>query len=179
MSPTWSAEGIRQESTGWRDQWISQRHRAWGWDCAATDIDGIGTQDVLKADTFLEYYHYQPVALFEYKTYGSLEQLGLDKVKRDHEPVKRLATMAGIPSFIVGYDSQAVQFQVHPTNQVAQDFTVGDWRFGDLPRTMSEERYVGLLYRLRGIKMPEDLRNRLAEASYHRTMGDSVEVEND
>jgi hypothetical protein len=162
MSPTWSAEGIRQESTGWRDAWISQRHRAWGWDCAATDIDGIGTQDVLKADTFLEYFHYQPVALFEYKTYGSLEQLGLDKVKRDHEPVKRLATMAGLPSFIVGYDADAVEFQVHPTNEHAENFTVGDWRFGNIARTMTEVQYVGLLYRLRGITMPADLRERLA-----------------
>ena len=161
MSPTWSAEGIRQESTGWRDQWISQRHRGWGWDCAATDIDGIGTQDVLKADTFLEYFHYQPVALFEYKTYGSLEQLGMDKVKRDHEPVKRLATMAGLPSFIVGYDAEAVQFQVHPTNEHAENFTVGEWRFGGIARTMTEVQYVGLLYRLRGIPMPLDLRERL------------------
>ena len=161
MSPAWSAEGIRQESTGWRDQWISQRHRAWGWDCAATDIDGIGTQDVLKADTFLEYFHYQPVALFEYKTYGSLEQLGMDKVKRDHEPVKRLATMAGLPSFIVGYDAVAVQFQVHPTNEHAENFTVGEWRFGGIARTMTEVQYVGLLYRLRGIPMPLDLRERL------------------
>ena len=161
MSPTWSAEGIRQETTGWRDQWISQRHRAWGWDCAATDIDGIGTQDVLKADTFLEYFHYQPVALFEYKTYGSLEQLGMDKVKRDHEPVKRLATMAGLPSFIVGYDAVAVQFQVHPTNEHAENFTVGEWRFGGIARTMTEVQYVGLLYRLRGIPMPLDLRERL------------------
>jgi hypothetical protein len=161
MSPTWSAEGIRQESTGWRDQWISQRHRAWGWDCAATDIDGIGTQDALKADTFLEYFHYQPVALFEYKTYGSLEQLGMDKVKRDHEPVKRLATMAGLPSFIVGYDAVAVQFQVHPTNEHAENFTVGEWRFGGIARTMTEVQYVGLLYRLRGIPMPLDLRERL------------------
>ena len=161
MSPAWSAEGIRQESTGWRDQWISQRHRAWGWDCAATDIDGIGTQDVLKADTFLEYFHYQPVALFEYKTYGSLEQLGMDKVKRDHEPVKRLATMAGLPSFIVGYDAVAVQFQVHPTNEHAENFSVGEWRFGGIARTMTEVQYVGLLYRLRGIPMPLDLRERL------------------
>ena len=161
MSPAWSAEGIRQETTGWRDQWISQRHRAWGWDCAATDIDGIGTQDVLKADTFLEYFHYQPVALFEYKTYGSLEQLGMDKVKRDHEPVKRLATMAGLPSFIVGYDAVAVQFQVHPTNEHAENFTVGEWRFGGIARTMTEVQYVGLLYRLRGIPMPLDLRERL------------------
>ena len=161
MSPAWSAEGIRQESTGWRDQWISQRHRAWGWDCAATDIDGIGTQDVLKADTFLEYFHYQPVALFEYKTYGSLEQLGMDKVKRDHEPVKRLATMAGLPSFIVGYDAVAVQFQVHPTNEHAENFTVGEWRFGGIARTMTEVQYVGLLYRLRGIPMPLDLKERL------------------
>jgi hypothetical protein len=116
---------------------------------------------VLKADTFLEYFHYEPVALFEYKTYGSIDQLGLEKVKRDHEPVKRLATMAGLPSFIVGYDRQVAQFQVYPTNQVAQDFTVGEWRFGDIARTMTEVQYVGLLYRLRGIPMPLDLRERL------------------
>lgn len=161
MSPSWSAEGIRQESTGWRDQWISQRHRGWGWDCAATDIDGIGTQDVLKADTFLEYHHYEPVALFEYKTYGSIDQLTLAKVKRDHEPVKRLATMAGIPSFIVSYDSEAVEFQVYPTNEHAEDFSVGDWKFGAIARTMDEVHYVGLLYALRGIQMPADLRERL------------------
>ena len=55
----------------------------------------------------------------------------------------------------------AVQFQVHPTNEHAENFTVGEWRFGGIARTMTEVHYVGLLYRLRGIPMPLDLRERL------------------
>ena len=30
---------VRPERTGWRDEKLSQRHRMWGWDCPAVDID--------------------------------------------------------------------------------------------------------------------------------------------
>ncbi len=30
---------VRQERTGWRDEKISQRHREWGYNCPAVDLD--------------------------------------------------------------------------------------------------------------------------------------------
>jgi len=49
---------VRKERTGWRDdRRLNDRHRQWGWDCPAVDIDKL----------FIEYDTAEPVALVEYK----------------------------------------------------------------------------------------------------------------
>ena len=50
-------DGVRRERSGWRDEWISKRHRLWGFDCPAVDIDFL----------MLEYDRSVPCALIEYK----------------------------------------------------------------------------------------------------------------
>ena len=47
---------VRQERTGWRDEALSKRHRDWGWDCPAIDIDFL----------MIEYDKGKSVALVEY-----------------------------------------------------------------------------------------------------------------
>lgn len=49
------------EQTGWRDLQISARHRTWGANCPAVDLDFV----------LVEYYHGRPCALVEYKRAGA------------------------------------------------------------------------------------------------------------
>ena len=49
-----------KERTGWRDQALSERHRAWGWDCPALDMDFVMIEyDNGKATALVEYKHEQ------------------------------------------------------------------------------------------------------------------------
>lgn len=143
--------GVRQESTGWRDEWISKRHRSWGMDCPATDIDFL----------MVEYDHREPVALVEYKTLGSLDQIGVDRALLDHYPVSKLATLAGLPSLIVGYDSGDATFRVKATNAVAEHIGNVDALLGSRWWALSERDYVRLLYLMRKRVLPADLDARL------------------
>ena len=127
-------DGVRLNQTSWRDEWISNRHRTWGFDCPATDIDFL----------MVEYTNRNPVALIEYKTVGSLKYLGREKALLDHLPVSRLAVMAGLPSFIVAYDQKEIQFWVKSTNAHAEvELKVEDWVL------MDEAMFVSFLMYLR------------------------------
>ena len=130
------ANGIRQESTGWRDEWISSRHRTWGMDCPATDIDFV----------MVEYDHREPVALIEYKTLGSLDQIGVNRALLDHYPVSKLATLAGLPSLMVGYNSEDATFRVKASNAIAERIGSSDGLLGSRWWRLSERDYVRLLY---------------------------------
>jgi hypothetical protein len=44
---------VKKERSGWRDLELSGRHRRWGWDCPAVDLDFL----------FLEYDKGKAVAL--------------------------------------------------------------------------------------------------------------------
>lgn len=48
---------VRPERTGWRDIELSKRHRCWGWNCPAIDLDLV----------LLEYDRGKAVAIVEYK----------------------------------------------------------------------------------------------------------------
>ena len=50
-----------KERTGWRDERISQRHRLWGVECQAIDLD------FLLVEYRSEYDDIRPVAIIEYK----------------------------------------------------------------------------------------------------------------
>jgi hypothetical protein len=145
--------GVRQESTGWRDEWISKRHRSWGMDCPATDIDFL----------MVEYDHREPVALVEYKTLGSLDQIGIERALLDHYPVSKLATLAGLPSLIVGYDSHDVTFRVRATNAVAEHIGNGEALMGTRWWRLSEKEYVRLLYLIRKRVLPAEIEARLSK----------------
>jgi len=56
----------RPERTQWRDQKLSERHRAWGFNCPAIDIDFL----------MVEFHTGKPVAIIDYKRYtGSIKNL--------------------------------------------------------------------------------------------------------
>lgn len=133
---------VRQERTEWRDAAISQRHRMYGWDAPALDIDFL----------MLEYDSGQPSALVEYKAQGA------KAVQANHPSVKAirfLANAARIPFFVVFY-SQVKRWCYHatPMNSFAQHYV-------PQPAYFSEREYVTLLYRLRNRNCPPGILSQL------------------
>jgi len=128
---------VRPERTGWRDMRLSQRHRQWGWDCPAVDLDFL----------FLEYDRGRAVALVEYKHERAMLQHASHPT---YQAMTDLGTRAGIPVFAVRYADDFSWWRVVALNAKARDY---------LPqrREMTEQEWVTFLYELRGYKPPEDL----------------------
>src|ERR1700676_3377212 len=103
-----------KERSGWRDQEISARHRDWGTDCPAVDIDFFLT----------EYNHGKPVALIEYKLY-TVDTV--DVSKPSYQALIDLANNYGgkggpLPALLVFYWPVEWAFCVHPLNESAKRF---------------------------------------------------------
>lgn len=125
---------VRVERNGWRDEWISNRHRAWGVNCPAVDLDFI----------MCEYNHGMPVALVEYK------HVNAKPVDKKHATYRALIALADgyrhrpLPAFVALYNSQEATFIVQPLNQHAETY------FGERADTlMCEQDFVRHLYLLR------------------------------
>lgn len=140
----YKSDNTRCERTGWRDKSISLRHRDWGFNCPAVDLDFL----------MVEYNHGLPVGLVEYKhaaarmpsidhpTYRAMAALasGYSRVeagKRIHDP---------LPFLLVFYWPEAWTFRVHPANSTARNHFLN-------PEIMSEYDYVKRLYMLRRIAL--------------------------
>ena len=131
-------QGVRLERTGWRDQRLSERHRAWGIDCPAADIDFL----------LLEYDRGLPVALVEYKH----EQKGyFTQAHPTFHAIKELADRAGIPFFIARYSADISSFHLLSGNLLAETYIP----YGE--ETMTEAEYVRFLYKLRGYDCPQSI----------------------
>lgn len=130
---------VRQERTGWRDLSLSQRHRKWGWDCPAVDLDFL----------FLEYDRGKAVAIVEYKHERAAPQRASHPT---YQAMIDLGTRAGVPVIAVRYASDFVVWKAIPLNEKAKEW---------LPerREMTEREWVTLLYNMRGYDPPEKLFN--------------------
>ena len=128
---------VRPERTSWRDQGISQRHRRWGWDCPAVDLDFL----------LLEYDRGRAAALVEYKHERAAPQYATHPTYR---AMIDLGNRAGIPVFGVRYADDWSWWRVTPLNDLAKNW---------LPKQtqMNEEGWISLLYRIRGTEVPPDL----------------------
>jgi hypothetical protein len=125
------ADGTREDRTGWRCQAISQRHRTWGYDCPAVDLDFM----------VAEYNYGKPVALIEYK----------DKHARN--PDLNHATYKALKSLADGY--------TEPLPFLVAIYCPDDWWFRIIPvnaraiyiyknrSLLTEQRFVRSLYSLR------------------------------
>ena len=150
---------VREERTGWRDQRISERHRQWGYDCPATDIDFL----------LLEYDTGKPAAIVEYKRDGASEP----KLKRStYRALSILADCAKIPFIIAFYWPKIWAFQVFPVNEYAKKHFVSGKYF-------SERGFVEQLYRLRGRALPETIGNKLNAENPPANSDYSLETEDD
>lgn len=143
---------VKPERTGWRDQRLSLRHRQWGLDCPAADIDFL----------LAEYDHYQPVALIEYKHEFAAPAMTKDATRR---VLANLGNAAKLPAFGVRYADDLSWFRPVPLNDRAKQ---------ELPEVvrMSEKGFVTFLYRLRGRTIPAAIACTLSDT------GDSQEEEN-
>ena len=128
---------VRKERSGWRDLTLSNRHRRWGWDCPAVDLDSL----------FLEYDKGQPVAIVEYKHDNAPPQHASHP---SYQALINLGTRAGIPVFAVRYKQDFSGWIVVPLNAVAKT---------KLPerKKMTEREWVTFLYALRGYTPPDQL----------------------
>jgi hypothetical protein len=137
---------VRKERSGWRDEGLSQRHRTWGWDCPAVDIDWL----VLEFDTG------RAIAIVEYKNENA-------KICHASHPSYQalidLGNRASLPVFACRYASDFSWFRPTPLNKVAHDF---------LPEVadMKEQEWVAFIYRLRGREMPAPLTARTGQATF-------------
>ena len=122
------------ERSGWRCEAISRRHRTWGYDCPAVDLDFV----------VAEYNHGLPVAIIEYKdSHAAPPNL-------DHPTYRALMALADgfsggpLPFLVAVYCSTNWWFVVHPINEVAKRFY---GHVSGIPIT--EQRFVRSLYLLR------------------------------
>ncbi len=125
---------VRQERTGWRDAMISQRHRMWGYNCPAVDLDFL----------VAEYNYGKPVAIIEYKDKRAQQP------DITHPTYKALVALADgyiggpLPCLIATYCSERWWFRVSPLNEAARA------HYGHLgDKVITEQRFVRGLYLLR------------------------------
>jgi hypothetical protein len=134
----WSPNGVRQERTGWRCEAISRRHREWGYNCPAVDLDFV----------VAEYNYGKPVALIEYKDRNAATP------NIDHPTYHALKALADgqsggpLPFLIAIYDPVDWWFRVIPINEKAREFY--QHVNGGI---LTEERFVKSLYTLRSITL--------------------------
>lgn len=131
------ARQVREERTGYRDLALSLRHRRWGWDCPAVDLDFL----------FLEYDRGKAVALVEYKHEKAAPQYATHPT---YQAMIDLGNRAGVPVFAARYTDDFLLWGIVPLNGHAKQW---------LPKrqSMTEREWVTLLYKIRGYDVPSDL----------------------
>lgn len=128
---------VKQERTFWRDEGLSQRHRRWGWDCPAVDIDFL----------MLEFDSGKASALVEYKNEHAKTQYASHPT---YQAMINLGDRAGIPVIACRYSDDFSKWRVVPLNAKAREF---------IPeRTeLDESGWVSLLYKIRGREVSNEV----------------------
>jgi len=121
----------RQERSGWRDEWISRKHREWGSSLGLVDIDWL----------VIEYSEKTPKAIIDYKN-SAIKEINLNE--SIYVVQRKLGDMAGLPAFIVWYSKDPIWFKILPLNSFAKNY-IGRPCF-----EMTEEEYVAFLFEIRG-----------------------------
>jgi hypothetical protein len=132
---------VRPERTGWRDLAMSLRHRAYGFDCPAVDIDFL----------MLEYDTGKPIAFIEHKKENAeIPEFGHPSFRA----ITYISDIVGIPFFLVVYRENFTEFMVRPINARAAHI---------LPELvfLTEIKYVKFLYSLRNRPVPAEVIARL------------------
>lgn len=131
---------VALERTGWRDQALSQRHREWGWNCPAVDLDFL----------MAEYNHGKPCALIEYKHKSARAP------ELNHPTYQTLIALANgyiegpLPCFIARYDPETWAFRVTALNDAARA------HYGATDVWLTEQMFVDSLYRLRKLVLTDN-----------------------
>ena len=128
---------VRPERTGWRDEALSRRHRRWGWDCPAVDLDFL----------FLEYDRGKASAIVEYKNEHAAPQYASHPT---YQAMIDLGNRAGIPVIACRYSDDFTKWNVVPLNAEAKKYIKER-------ATLDEAGWVRLLYRIRGYELPQSV----------------------
>lgn len=143
----------RHERSGWRDKDISARHRLWGFNCPAVDLDFL----------VIEYHFAKPVALIEYKHMKHHEG---DNVPLLHPTYRALMDLADnysttypdgtvkrtpLPFLLVRYEKDPWWFRMKPINEAAITARNGDNGWSN----WTELQFVRGLYNMRDLKVHE------------------------
>jgi hypothetical protein len=91
-----------------RLQWISDRHKKWGWNVPFFDLDYFSFLGV-------EYDRAKPVALIEYKHHQER-----DIHKTAKAALRELSIRALVPAFIVRYNPESAIFLIEPLTDQAK-----------------------------------------------------------
>lgn len=132
------------ERTGWRDKELSGRHRTWGMNCPACDLDFL----------MVEYNLGKPAALVEYKHHLAARP----DIK--HPTYRAIIDLADgyrsgpLPALIAFYWPDVWAFKVQPLNEIARKWFTAD-------EIVSEREFVTRLYRIRGWRVNEEVLKRL------------------
>ncbi len=138
---------VKPERTMWRDMQLSLRHRKWGYDCPAVDIDFM----------FCEYDNALPVAIVEYKSFEA-EVVNL-KASSSLAALRTMCDRAGMYFFVVRYRQSPYLFRVLSGNAKARYYLNG---LGINNVWISEYDFVSLLYELRGRTIPDEVADFIA-----------------
>lgn len=135
-----------QERTGWRDEWISERHRTFGVNVPCVDIDCIilseGADMSESGWNVMEYDKRVPRALIEYKAVGAT----INIFDANNKALCCLADMASLPFFIVVYDKAKLEYEVIPINYKAEELTSNN-------KVFAEPEFVEFLHAIRKEKV--------------------------
>ncbi len=126
---------VKTERTEWRDRAMSARHRRYGWNCPAIDID------------FLEINEGEPVAIIELKHERARKW---DLNSKPAQAFIALANRAELPALYVTRAEDFSWWQVQALNTHAEKY------LGEEFRRLSEPEFVSLLYALRGLNLPPE-----------------------
>jgi len=131
----------RPERTQWRDQKLSERHRKWGFNCPAIDIDFL----------MIEFHVGKPIAIVDYKRYtGSIKNLNQKSINA----ISTLANNSNNPFFVVFYWDNIWAFQITAINNIAKNIL--QQHKIDKNKILTEQQYVSFLYKLRNIKLTKE-----------------------
>lgn len=127
---------VKAEGAGWRDEALSRRHRTWGFDCPAVDIDFLA----------IEYDNRQPKAIVDYKK----QTVFSDRDFANFDTCASLYDKAGrnLPFFVTCYRQFPWRFTAWAYNESAQKF------LHQQVKSLTERQWVELLYELRGRRVP-------------------------
>ena len=137
---------VKPERTGWRDQALSARHREWGWDCPAVDIDQV----------WIEYDMGKVMGLFEYKREAI--DWPPDLSARNYVALRDMADKARVPLFVVRYGRNLSWFEPRCASNIAH-LGWAAYHGGHL----TELEYVTFLYKLRTRHIPDGLAAKLSQ----------------
>jgi len=142
---------VRPERSAWRDRDLSERHRLWGYDAPACDVD------------YLEYDFCKGVAICEWKhQYANPHSTNEPSIRAQRD----LADRAGLSFFVIRRAFDMSWFDITPENDIARNkikfANVNPVQF----RINGEIEFVQFLYWLRNRVAPDHVLKMLAENPY-------------